>query len=284
MAFEKLTNTSQRIISALVLALLVIGVITSGQGAAFGLLTLLAVIIQFEIAHSFFHWKFTSQFSLASQFFLILLMIFFYWQLSLGRTYVLSLGLGVGFLNFALMLFLFFARGVSLQNWLSRQHPLTLSLILVAWVVLPFACLTQVLFVQNWQRSMAEMLLLTYLTDTAAWFFGKNFGKRPLWPAVSPKKTWEGAIGGVSATMFFAMSYFYAQERLSAILVCLLLIVICFSQIGDLLESKLKRLFGVKDTSEIIPGHGGVYDRLDSLLFISPFFLLVLEYLSSVKP
>ncbi len=116
--------------------------------------------------------------------------------------------------------------------------------------------------------------------DTGAWFFGKNFGKNKLWPAVSPKKTVEGLIGGmivaaVCSTVFWNAAFpvfhwYYA-----------LIFAFCglISQVGDLVQSKLKREFEIKDSSNLIPGHGGVYDRIDSLIFLSPFFVIVVKYL-----
>ncbi len=116
--------------------------------------------------------------------------------------------------------------------------------------------------------------------DSAAYFAGRAFGRHKLFPRVSPNKTWEGAVAGV----VFAVAAFCAARALvlpylsagSAILCGL--IVGGFGQIGDLAESLLKRDAGVKDSSTIIPGHGGVLDRFDSLMFVSPLIYFYLDF------
>lgn len=112
-------------------------------------------------------------------------------------------------------------------------------------------------------------LIVTFSTDTAAFFVGKAIGKRPLAPAVSPNKTLEGAIGGalaalVSALVSAAALSIDAPWAAVALLGILLGVV---GQAGDLFESKLKRLSGVKESGRLLPGHGGILDRLDSIVF-----------------
>lgn len=112
-------------------------------------------------------------------------------------------------------------------------------------------------------------LIVTFSTDTAAFFVGKAIGKRPLAPGVSPNKTREGAIGGalaalVSALVSAAALSIDAPWTAVALLGILLGVV---GQAGDLFESKLKRLSGVKESGRLLPGHGGILDRLDSIVF-----------------
>ena len=113
--------------------------------------------------------------------------------------------------------------------------------------------------------------------DSGAYFSGRLFGKRLLWPEISPKKTVEGAIGGVVCSVVAALCFFlYAPERLGlGQAVALGLVVSVVSQLGDLIQSAYKRVRGIKDTGAILPGHGGVLDRCDSWLIVFPFVHLL---------
>lgn len=126
-------------------------------------------------------------------------------------------------------------------------------------------------------------ILLTWATDVGAYGFGRAFGKTKLMPAVSPGKTVAGAVGGLALTVVICLLYVrfilmpYAQLGLTIQGAVLFAIVISVAaQTGDLAESLLKREAGVKDSSRIIPGHGGILDRFDSLLFVLPIAYLVL--------
>jgi phosphatidate cytidylyltransferase len=121
-----------------------------------------------------------------------------------------------------------------------------------------------------------------WICDSAAFFGGTALGKHKLFPRVSPKKSWEGAIFGfVFAILSMILAKYLVLDFLSiknAIVIGL--IIGTFGQIGDLAESLLKRDAGVKDSSSLIPGHGGIFDRFDSLLFSSPIIYLYLTYLA----
>ncbi|WP_273125585.1 phosphatidate cytidylyltransferase [Metabacillus sp. HB246100] len=123
-------------------------------------------------------------------------------------------------------------------------------------------------------------LLLIWVTDSGAYFVGRAMGKNKLWPEISPNKTIEGAVGGVLFAVVFAWVYHYFTGILNNYLLITLMTIILsiFGQIGDLVESALKRHYHVKDSGNILPGHGGILDRFDSLLFVLPLlhFLLLL--------
>jgi len=113
------------------------------------------------------------------------------------------------------------------------------------------------------------VLLLVMASDTAAYFTGVNLGRRKLYPAISPNKSVEGALGGLAGSLagaFLAKAWFFSSLEV-ADCVFLGLGLGVLAQLGDLFESMLKRSFGVKDSGTLIPGHGGILDRLDSLLF-----------------
>jgi phosphatidate cytidylyltransferase len=121
---------------------------------------------------------------------------------------------------------------------------------------------------------------VVYMGDTGAYFTGVSFGKHKLIPAVSPKKTWEGSLGGLawSAATAVVLNWYWdlALPLITAVVLGLLIGIA--GQTGDLLESAIKRVAGCKDSGKVFPGHGGVLDRIDSLLFAAPvcygFFVL----------
>jgi phosphatidate cytidylyltransferase len=134
-------------------------------------------------------------------------------------------------------------------------------------------------------------VLLTWATDVGAYAFGRSLGRRKLMPAVSPGKTVEGALGGLALAIVVCLLYVklflmrYAQLALTIQGAVLFAIVVSVAaQTGDLAESLLKREAGVKDSSRIIPGHGGILDRFDSLLFVLPIAFLLLNKLLIPAP
>jgi phosphatidate cytidylyltransferase len=110
------------------------------------------------------------------------------------------------------------------------------------------------------------VLLVVWATDIGGYFAGRAIGGPKLWPRVSPKKTWSGAIGGFVASLLVAIGFSASDLGKTLPLVILAAMLSVAAQFGDLFESALKRRFGVKDTSHIIPGHGGVMDRLDGFV------------------
>lgn len=128
------------------------------------------------------------------------------------------------------------------------------------------------------------IFILIWVNDSFAYLVGKNFGKRKLLERISPKKTIEGFLGGLFATIIASFFIFkYTGELLLAHWILLGIIASTLGTFGDLIQSKFKRQAGVKDSGTLMPGHGGIYDRLDSVLFISPFvysFLEIIDYVS----
>ncbi|HZA29321.1 MAG TPA: phosphatidate cytidylyltransferase [Gammaproteobacteria bacterium] len=124
---------------------------------------------------------------------------------------------------------------------------------------------------------LISLMLLVWGADTAAFFVGRRWGKHRLADRISPGKTWEGFLGALAATVGIAWICsaplgLAAFERLLFLLLCL--VTVAFSVLGDLLESLLKRLAGVKDSSALLPGHGGILDRIDSMLAAAPVFAI----------
>lgn len=120
-------------------------------------------------------------------------------------------------------------------------------------------------------------LFIIWATDTGAYFTGRALGKRKLWPDISPNKTVAGAVGGIISAcviaFVFHMIHPFPHSTLAVISVTILASIA--GQMGDLVESAFKRHYDVKDSGKILPGHGGILDRFDSLLFVLPFLHLI---------
>ena len=121
---------------------------------------------------------------------------------------------------------------------------------------------------QGWEW-MTLLLVSTFAADTSAFFVGKAIGRRPLAPSISPSKTWEGAGGAVVGALAASVASVYALALDASVWEALALgaLIGTVGQLGDLVESQLKRNAGVKDSGRLMPGHGGVLDRLDSIVF-----------------
>jgi len=122
---------------------------------------------------------------------------------------------------------------------------------------------------------LLSVIFLTALNDTGAYFFGKFFGKHKLAPAISPNKTIEGLIGGIITSIIFSIFLYYYLFNVRIGIIYWVLIVFAlmiFANLGDLVESKLKRVVNIKDSGNILPGHGGMLDRLDSHFVVIPAF------------
>ncbi|HIC0139095.1 TPA: phosphatidate cytidylyltransferase [Streptococcus agalactiae] len=118
-------------------------------------------------------------------------------------------------------------------------------------------------------------LFIVWATDIGAYMIGRQFGQRKLLPSVSPNKTIEGSLGGIASAIVVAFFFMLFDKTVYAphsFLVMLVLVAIfsIFGQFGDLVESSIKRHFGVKDSGKLIPGHGGILDRFDSMIFVFP--------------
>ncbi|WP_297796121.1 phosphatidate cytidylyltransferase [uncultured Eudoraea sp.] len=128
------------------------------------------------------------------------------------------------------------------------------------------------------------IFILIWVNDSFAYLVGKTIGRTKLYPAVSPKKTIEGSLGGLFATLVAAYIMAKYDDIVNPVQwVILAGVIVITGSLGDLIESKLKRQAGVKDSGAILPGHGGMLDRLDSLIFAAPFAYLTLMLFSYVS-
>ena len=177
----------------------------------------------------------------------------------------------------ALRWILIYPRGFSIQS------PSTAARVSLGFLVLP-AAIAGLIAVRSSSLQIGGLLtlfLLVWSADIGAYFAGRAFGRHKLAPAVSPGKTWEGFAGGMlSSTIVAAVLWNWLHPALSLIAwLVLCTLVAAISVVGDLTESLLKRQAGVKDSGKLLPGHGGVLDRIDSLLAAAPAMALGLNLL-----
>lgn len=264
-------STKIRILSGIILIMLVMLVFSLGKKAIMLSFFFLALIVFDEIIKYFFkytreeyaYWLFMTIFVFLSVFlYQIKSLNFVFWS---NTIIILTM-------IFQIMLVLGMLFKVTWEKDYIFLNPffwcVNLSFIFLSFVVL----LNQV----EWFESLIFFTLISAVTDSMAWVVGKKFGKRKLYPEVSPNKTIEGAFGGWFFAGILIVSYlcFKNTQLLNnlQILLCglfLPVLAIC----GDLVQSYFKRMVHLKDSSKRIPGHGGFYDRLDSHLFLIPFFV-----------
>lgn len=170
--------------------------------------------------------------------------------------------------------------GIAVPAWLYFKWQVSSPAVmaLTGWMVFVPAWLA----IATLQRSAVLLLMLflvVWIADTAAYFTGRRFGKHKLAPQISPGKTWEGVIGAAIAVLIYGIAAGFvlqpeanAYDRIALLLFILMLAA--FSIIGDLFESWIKRQAGAKDSGVLLPGHGGVLDRIDSLTAAMPFAAL----------
>jgi phosphatidate cytidylyltransferase len=171
--------------------------------------------------------------------------------------------------------------------------PVWKYLYLVGYILLPFIFIVKISFgINDYNpKIIIGLFILIWTNDTFAYLVGKSIGKHKLYERISPKKTIEGFLGGVAFAIFagYLISKLYIQPNPNfsdtSILIwtMIALIVGVFGTIGDLIESKFKRIAEVKDSGKIMPGHGGILDRLDSVIFVAPIVYLFYQILSYVS-
>lgn len=152
----------------------------------------------------------------------------------------------------------------------------------VLYIGVPFALLEFIAFDddQFYANTVFGLLVMTWANDTGAYLVGSQIGKHKLLPRISPGKTIEGSIGGILTTTLVAvlLYLFFPGEMDLVHWTMLALIVAIFGSLGDLIESMLKRSVGVKDSGNILPGHGGMLDRFDAFIFLLPFAAAYILY------
>lgn len=253
----------QRIITAVVLVAIVLAALFAENDIYWRLMISALVLV------GFWEWlRFCEFDNIASKIVSYILFVWLLYPLHLGAYTVPVVVLAACSLWVALFLFTLRDQFQFFNEPLVKLVIGILLLNVVGWLVVEYKS------IDNGILWLLAFLLTTVAADVGAYFVGRKYGKRPLAPTVSPGKTIEGMLGGLAlVVVVFAPIYFalFDSERAFALLV-VGVITAGVSVGGDLFESKLKRHVGLKDSSNILPGHGGVLDRIDSMLAAAPFF------------
>jgi phosphatidate cytidylyltransferase len=195
--------------------------------------------------------------------------------------------LGAGFLWWLTALFLLWIYPNHLQFWRHVGSRIVVGILIIVpqWIAI-------LLLVQNphGRFLILYLLILIWSADSVAYFVGRAIGKHKIAVAISPGKSWEGFIGSVFGTTLLCALLLYFTPPLRAVVqehtwlfLSLTVILIFVSLLGDLTESLFKRIQGVKDSGRLLPGHGGILDRLDSLTACAPVFVISLHYAGFIK-
>ena len=149
------------------------------------------------------------------------------------------------------------------------------------FIALPFSLLNFILFVDNWKPLILLSVFVTiWVNDTGAYLTGVTLGKHRMFERISPKKSWEGFVGGALAAILSGYIFSLFIPQISLINWFLFSeIIVVFGTFGDLIESLMKRTLNVKDSGNVIPGHGGLLDRFDSMLLAAPAIWIYLSFL-----
>lgn len=276
-----MSNTKQRIISALIMAIIVAVCVAFGKIPSLILCLVVGVLCIDELLVNFAALKRSG--------FIYRYIVFFFTLFFITINIVFEAKLSRGFftmsalfLNIFLIYYLF---RIPLKDEFMKKSTIKNPGMLSIVGVLPLLSFGIHFETDHWRQVLGMLLIVTFSMDTGAWFFGKNFGKRKLWPEVSPKKTVEGFVGGMlTSALLGSLCWSWLFNDYQWYYSVIFAACGATSQVGDLVQSKIKREFGIKDSANLIPGHGGIYDRIDSLIFLSPFFVIVVKYLGRQIP
>ena len=268
-----------RIITAVVLLVILLAVLFSGSFAAFAVVVL--VFLMAAVAEGFQLFRSSKQQSF---------IIAAFWTAAFAWAFLLNDNSAVKFW-FGLSTLIWLLRFVpSLATGLPPAEGMRNTVLATLYALSIIACFAAiVVFFKVSAVYLLSVMALVWIADIGAYFSGKAFGKRKLAPSISPGKSWEGAIGGgiavlvlSSLVILFGGPYladtFVVRLQASwgwAATLAVLAVITAASVVGDLFESQLKRRAGVKDSSNLLPGHGGVLDRIDALVPVLPLAALI---------
>jgi phosphatidate cytidylyltransferase len=281
-----------RILTAAVLIPVVVALVWWGPAALLaGIAALVAILALFEFFNlggrmglrAFRYWTFACAAGI------------FYAQYSTGLIEVHSLSGGASLVRDAtggtlsleavLLVFVFGVVGIGLATRRALHEVLpgaSISCAGLLLIALPFSYIVRVNEIQRSGRQLVLFTLcLIWAGDTLAYFAGKSLGRVPMAPALSPKKTWEGSIANILASLLVAVAFARWMQIDALTLIVIAGLANIAGQMGDLIESAYKRGAAAKDSGTLVPGHGGVLDRVDSLILASPVVWLAWQWLAS---
>jgi len=260
----------QRIITALILLPIALCGFFLLEGAGF------ALFIGLVVTLGAWEWArlagFTAQFARVVYAAVVALLLFLMYILPGVAPWVL----GAAVLWWGVATYLVLTYPQSSGHWSSVASKLVIGLLVLlpAWQGLVYIKHMQL---GNWL--IMAVMVLVWGADIGAYFSGRAFGKRKLAPAVSPGKSWEGVYGGLALTLLITLIVGFVRDWTAKEILLALIgaaVVVLISVVGDLTESMFKRQAGIKDSSNLLPGHGGVLDRIDSLTAAIPIFAVLL--------
>lgn len=269
---NRFSELYQRVISAIIGASIIVTALIYGDWAYF--------VVFFAIA-TFSQWEFYRLMKLQNYLPIRLLGVF------IGATlFVLSYFISKGELDskyyvalFPMAAFIFLIK-LYKKNDKNPLINIALFYLGISYVALPFALINIIIFYHGayGYQIMLGLLVIIWASDTGAYFAGSLFGRTKLFERISPKKSWEGSIGGaiVAVGLAIFISNYYTDLNLIE-WISVALIVVVTGTYGDLVESLFKRSMAIKDSGNVIPGHGGFLDRFDSLILSVPFVVVFLK-------
>lgn len=274
---EKMSNMTTRTIVGFLLGPLVLLCIYFGGWILFGLVTLISIIATWEAFMMLKTKSISPNFTLGLWLAILIPLSFINRKVEFSLLFVISV--------FIIALFeLFRNKENPIQNTAS-------TLFFSGYIGIgigSFLGIRELLQIQLYDNSFAwltiAIIFSLWMCDSFAYFGGKLMGRTKLFPRISPNKTWEGSIWGFIASVLF-MYLFYKFSPMNQLpinyneVIVIGILIGMFGQIGDLVESMFKRDSGVKDSSHLIPGHGGFFDRFDSLIFVSPLIFFYLRFI-----
>jgi phosphatidate cytidylyltransferase len=256
-------NLKQRIVTGVIAGLVFITLLVLGGYWYAGLIVLLSIIgyREYMRMNGFTKYKLTGVIGL-----IVLLYITVPWEM-VGNSLPIT-STGVIWLTMFVLLF----NTVASKNTITIDQ-VSVILLGVIYIGFGFYYMIAARLAENGLFWSIVVFVCIWASDSGAYFVGSKLGKHPLWPQISPKKSIEGAIGGVVISMITALGFALYAPHLLGFGKALVLgfVIAVVGQVGDLIQSAYKRVKGIKDTGTLLPGHGGVLDRMDSWLIVFPF-------------